>query len=54
MTNKLMFNDMLGREQVEVLRIPSLLGCSQHCWATHLKNFKSYANTQEEKTKRTT
>jgi hypothetical protein len=49
MVNNLMFNDMPGREQVQVLHIPSLLGCTQHCRATYLKSSKSYAYTQEEK-----
>jgi hypothetical protein len=44
----LLFNNMPGREQVEVLYFSSLLGCSQHCRATFLKSSKSYANTQEE------
>jgi hypothetical protein len=50
----LLFNNMPGREQVEVLYFSSLLGCSQHCRATFLKSSKSYANTQEEKSKQTT
>lgn len=49
-----MFNNMPGREQVKVLHISSLLGCSQHCRATYLKTSTSYANTREEKCKHPT
>lgn len=44
----LMFNNMPDREQVQVLHISSLLGCSQYCQATYLKSSKNYANIQEE------
>lgn len=52
MKNNLMFNNMPGGERVQVPRIPSLLGCSQHRRATLLKLLK-YANTQEAKSKTT-
>jgi len=44
----LMFNNMPGREQVQVLHISIFLGCSQHCRATYLKSSRNYANIQEE------
>ncbi len=44
----LMFNNMLGREQVQVLYTSRLLGCTQHCQATYLKSSKNYAYIQEE------
>ena len=47
MKNSFMFNDKPGGEWVQVPHISSLLGCSQHCRATSLKNFLSYANIQE-------
>jgi hypothetical protein len=43
----LMFNNMPGGEQVQVLHISILFECSQHCRVTYLKSSKSYANTQE-------
>ncbi len=50
----LMFNNMPGREQVQVLYNSSLLGCSQHCWATYFNFSKSYANTREKEIKHPT
>ena len=48
-----MFNNMPGRERVRVPRIPSLLGCTQHCRATLLKQLHEYAYTQEAKSQTT-
>ncbi|WP_345232507.1 hypothetical protein [Olivibacter ginsenosidimutans] len=50
----IMFNNMPGREQVQVLHISRLFGCSQHCQATYFNFSKSYANAQEKESKQTT
>jgi len=44
----LLFNNMPDREQVKVLHISRLLGCTQHCRATYLKSSKDHAYIQEE------
>ncbi len=50
----IMFNNTPGREQVQVLHISRLFGCSQHCQATYFNFSKSYANTREKESKQTT
>lgn len=47
MKNNLLFNNMPGRERVQVPRIPSLLGVRSTA-GLPLKTLKSYAYTQKE------
>ena len=52
MKNNLLFNNMPGREQVQVLHISSLLGVRSTV-GLPLKTLKSYAYTQKEYRRKT-
>jgi|GEM_PF-923061 len=47
------FNNIPGRERVQVLHISRLFGCLQHCQVAYLNLSKSYANTQKESKQKT-